>query len=150
MVLRMSRFEILPTVLSHLEYPPERIPEMVEKIRRDEADIVVARRISEKRSFIKKSLSFFYRVILRALFGRNFLDPQSGLKALRREVIEQIWPVESDGFEIDAEILIKASKKGFSIIYVLIEYTHRGTSRVSVIKDPIRMLLSLIKWRLYG
>jgi glycosyltransferase involved in cell wall biosynthesis len=147
--LKRAVGDLIVIIDADLEYPPEKIPEMIEKIEKGEADIVVARRINAERSFMRKTLSLLYRFLLRALFGKNFYDPQSGLKAIRRRVIEEIWPIDSNGFEIDAEILIKSSKKGFSISYIPIKYVHRGNSRVSVVKDSLKMLTSLIKWRLY-
>ncbi len=148
--LEKAKGEIIVVLDADLEYPPEKIPEMVEKILRGEADLVVAQRVDVKRSVLRKILSSLYRLVLRVLFGRDFLDPQSGLKAIRREVIKEIWPIKSDGFEIDAEILVKASKKGFSISYVPVKYVYRGSSRVSVWRDPFKMFFSLLKWRLYG
>ncbi|HIE24159.1 MAG TPA: glycosyltransferase family 2 protein [Candidatus Korarchaeota archaeon] len=144
--LERARGEIAVIIDADLEYPPEKIPEMVEKIRRTGTDIVVAQRVNAKRSLLRKVLSSFYRLILKILFGKDFIDPQSGLKVIRRAVIEEIWPIRSDGFEIDSEILIRAHEKGFKISYVPIAYVHRGNSKVSVL-DPIKMLLSLIKWR---
>ncbi|RLG47347.1 MAG: hypothetical protein DRN92_03370 [Thermoproteota archaeon] len=148
--LERAKGDIIVVLDADLEYPPEKIPEMVEKIERGEADLVVAQRVDVKRSLVRKILSSLYRLILRALFGKDFPDPQSGLKAIKREVIEEIWPIKSDGFEIDTEILVKASKKGFSISYVPVKYVYRGSSRVNVLRDPFKMLLSLVKWRLYG
>ncbi|RLG54069.1 MAG: hypothetical protein DRO00_02250 [Thermoproteota archaeon] len=148
--LEKAKGDIIVLIDADLEYPPEKIPEMIEKIERGEADLVVAQRIDVKRSLLRKILSSFHRLILRVLFGKDFLDPQSGLKAIKSEVIEKIWPIESEGFEIDAEILVKASKKGFSISYVPVKYVYRGSSRVNVLRDPFKMLLSLVKWRLYG
>lgn len=148
--LEKSKGNIIVVLDADLEYPPEKIPEMVEKIMKGGADLVVAQRVDVERSLLRKILSSIYRIILRILFGKDFLDPQSGLKAIRREVIDEIWPIESDGFEIDSEILVKASKRGFSITYVPVKYVYRGSSRVNVLRDPFKMLLSLLKWRLYG
>ena len=148
--LERARGEIIVLIDADLEYPPEKIPEMVEIISRGEADIVVAKRVNSRRSFVRSFLSSIYRFILLVLFGKNFHDPQSGLKAMRREVIDEIWPIASDGFEIDAEILIKAYNNGFKISYVPVKYTYRRESRVSILKDPLKMLSSLIKWRLHG
>lgn len=148
--LEKSKGNIIVVLDADLEYPPEKIPEMVEKIMKGGADLVVAQRVDVERSLLRKILSSIYRIILRILFGKDFLDPQSGLKAIRREVIDEIWPIESDGFEIDSEILVKASKRGFSTTYVPVKYVYRGSSRVNVLRDPFKMLLSLLKWRLYG
>jgi len=148
--LERAMGDIIIVIDADLEYPPEKIPEMVEMILGGEADIVVAKRVNARRSLVRKFLGYLYRFVLMAFFGKNFFDPQSGLKAIRRKVIDEIRPIISDGFEIDAEILVKASKKGFSISYVPVKYVHRGCSRVNVLRDPFRMLLSLVKWRLYG
>ncbi|RLI10966.1 hypothetical protein DRO35_05790 [Candidatus Bathyarchaeota archaeon] len=137
-----------------MEYPPEKIPHLLNAL--DGKDIVVgARKLwknikNRKVRIVRALLSRFYSALINWLFGVNLLDYQSGFKAFKREVIEKIQPLISNGFEIDSEILIKAVNKGFRIGFVPIEYTYKGNSKVNIFRDPVKMFLSMIKWKING
>jgi len=52
-------------------------------------------------------------------------DAITGSKIFTREVYEKIKPIESKGFEVEAEITAKIIKKGFKLTEVPITYTPR-------------------------
>lgn len=146
--------EYIVLIDSDMEYPPERIPDLLDKINGN--DIVVGSRSvwrnvkDGKAKVFRALLSHLYGFIIKKLFGVSLKDYQSGFKAFKREVIEAIQPITSNGFEIDSEILIKAAKKGFRIDFLPITYTYKGNSKVSVISDPLKMLFSLLVWKING
>ena len=149
-----AKGEYIVLIDADMEYPPEKIPHLLNAL--DGNDIVVgARKLwknikNRKVRIIRALLSRFYSALINWLFGVNLLDYQSGFKAFKREVIEEIQPLISNGFEIDSEILIKAVNKGFRIDFVPIEYTYKGNSKVDIIRDPVKMFLSMIKWKISG
>ena len=51
------------------------------------------------------------------IFGLGIKDLTNAFKAYRREVLESI-PIESDGFEINAEIPLKAHLLGFTLVEI--------------------------------
>jgi len=149
-----AKGEYIVLIDSDLEYPPEKIPELLNTINGN--DIVVGSRkiwINRKNGntkAVRAYLSRIYGIIIIRMFGGNFEDLQSGFKAFRRRVIEAIQPLTSNGFEIDSEILIKASRKGFRIGFIPVTYTYKGNSKVNIIRDPIKMLISVMRWKLNG
>ena len=149
-----AKGEYIVLIDADMEYPPEKIPHLLNAL--DGNDIVVgARKLwknikDRKVRIIRALLSRLYSALINWLFGVNLLDYQSGFKAFKREVIEEIQPLISNGFEIDSEILIKAVNKGFRIGFVPIEYTYKGNSKVDIIRDPVKMFLSMIKWKISG
>jgi len=150
--LEMAQGECIVLFDSDMEYPPEKIPEFVEKT--NVYDIVVGCRsvwIDQKGGFtrlIRMFLSHLFGFLVGRLFAIDLQDYQSGLKAFKREVIDAIQPLRSNGFEIDSEILIKAEREGFEIGFIPVRYTFKGKSSVNLITDPIKMFLSLLEWRL--
>jgi len=148
--LKISRGRRIVLIDSDMEYPPERIVDLLNEL--DRADIAIGGRIYAdhyKTKVLRYLASRIYGLILRTLFGiEKLYDPQSGLKAYRREVIEDVSPLISNGFEIDTEILLKAVKKGYRIGYISIKYRYKGNSKVNIFKDSLKMFISILKWRI--
>lgn len=150
----VARGEYIVLIDSDLEYPPEKIPDLLNTI--DGNDIVVGSRsiwINRKNGntkLLRAYLSRLYSVLVRWLFDVNLQDYQSGFKAFRRRVIEAIQPLTSNGFEIDSEILIKALRRGFNVGFIPITYTYKGNSKVNVLRDSSKMFLSVVRWKLNG
>ena len=148
---REAKGDIIVLIDSDLEYPPEKIPEFIKAL--DKADIIVGHRktwLNIKKKLVRRIASIIYVNLVHYLFQvHNFEDIQTGFKAFKRDVIENISPLTSNGFEIDTEILIKASKRGYEIAYVPITYTYKGTSEVKMWKDSLKMLRSILKWKYF-
>lgn len=150
----VARGEYIVLIDSDMEYPPEKIPDLLDGINGN--DIVVGSRSTWENmkngnlKIIRAILSYVYNALLKILFGISFKDCQSGFKAFRRRIIESIQPLTSNGFEIDAEILVKAQNKGFKIGFIPITYSYKGNSKVDVLKDPLRMFISVLRWKLNG
>ncbi len=105
--------DILVMIDADLQYPPEAIPPMVEKL--NETDIVVAFRKNYLDSKVRKFLSRGFKFSFgRLLFGLN-CDIQSGLKAFRAEVWEAIKFQPKSPWTFDLEFLHKANQAGFKI-----------------------------------
>jgi glycosyltransferase involved in cell wall biosynthesis len=146
----IAKGEYIVLIDSDMEYPPEKIPELLEKMNGN--DIVVGSRSIWKNrkngnvKVVRVHLSRTYSMLIRRLFGISLKDYQSGFKAFRYEVIKTIQPLTSNGFEIDSEILIKALERGYKIGFIPIAYSYKGNSKVNIFSDSIRMLLSLLRW----
>jgi len=152
MGLKVSGGSLIVLLDSDMEYPPEKIPALLDEI--DGADIVVGGRVdwrNYKTKVWRRLSSIVYILLLKCLFGTDrLLDPQSGFKAFRREVIEAVSPLTSNGFEIDTEILLKALRKGYTVKYLPITYTYKGNSKVDMLRDPPKMLISVLRWKIHG
>jgi len=150
--LEKARGELIVSIDSDMEYPPERIPELLRKI--NGVDIVIGGRTNwrnYKTKVWRRLSSIVYSLLLKVLFGVNGLhDPQSGFKVYKRKVIDNLSPLTSNGFEIDTEILVKAVKKGYRVDHLPITYTYKGNSKVDMLRDPLRMLISILRWKING
>ena len=98
-----------------------------------------------------------FNLVIRTVMGLNFADTQCGFKAFTRSAahtVFQLTTIERWGF--DPEILFIGLKRGFWIIEVPVSWAHDARSRLSYIKDGMRMLeeLAIIRWNafrgLYG
>ena len=111
------------------------------------ADVAIGSRwLDRERQTIQQPLyrQFFGRCfnwITRTVMGLPFKDTQCGFKAFRREaaqVIFRLQTIERWGF--DPEILFIAQKLRYTIREVPVTWGHDERSRMSYLKDGVKML----------
>ncbi len=77
-----------------------------------EADIVAAYRFDRTgEGYVRVVYSFFYNLLVRALFGCRFRDVNFAFKLVRRSVLQKVQ-LSSEGSFIDAELMVSARKLG--------------------------------------
>lgn len=136
--LEVAKGEKLAFIDSDMEYAPESLPNMVKSI--GPYDIVIGvRRGSKQRAGNRIIFSKLHHIIMKVFFHVNLPDIQSGLKVMKREIFEKVKPLTSNGFEIDSEILVKAVRKGYKVGCVPIIYHPKGSSKVNLVRDPLKM-----------
>jgi glycosyltransferase involved in cell wall biosynthesis len=100
---------------------------------------------------------------LRHLMGRVFnllvkwvavpglQDTQCGFKCFRRVAAEDLFRAQTeDGWAFDVEILFLARRRGYVVREVAIDWTYRPNSRVSPLRDALRMARDVVSIRLKG
>ena len=99
---------------------------------RHEADIVIASRYvrggAAYTDFSRRALSQLLNFALRNVLAIPAKDVSSGFRLYRRAVVEGL-ALESDNFEVQEEILVKAQVRGFRIKEVPFTYFPRGEGR---------------------
>jgi glycosyltransferase involved in cell wall biosynthesis len=119
------------------------------------ADIVIGSRWLEKgRQTHRQPLyrQFFgrcFNAVIRLVMGLQFADTQCGFKAFTRaaaQTVFQLQTIERWGF--DPEILFIALKRGYRIQEVPVSWGHDERSRMSYLKDGMKMLeeIAVIRW----
>jgi dolichyl-phosphate beta-glucosyltransferase len=119
------------------------------------ADIAIGSRWLERgRQTIHQPLyrQFFgrcFNAITRLVMGLPFADTQCGFKAFRRsaaQTVFQLQRIERWGF--DPELLFIARKRGYTVKEVPVTWGHDERSRISYLKDGIKMLEEIlyIRW----
>ena len=127
------------------------------------ADIAIGSRWLEssrqthRQPLYRQILGRCFNAVTRFVMGLQFADTQCGFKAFTREAAQTVFQLQTImrwGF--DPEILFIALKRGFWIIEVPVSWAHDSRSRVSYIRDGMKMLeeLAIIRWNafrgLYG
>jgi dolichyl-phosphate beta-glucosyltransferase len=121
----------------------------------DGADIAIGSRWLERgRQTHQQPLyrQFFgrcFNAVTRGVMGLHFADTQCGFKAFTRaaaQTVFQLQTIERWGF--DPEILFIALKCGYRVDEVAVSWGHDERSRMSYLKDGIRMLedVATIRW----
>jgi len=131
------------TMDADLNHDPEEIYTLLDASK--EGDVVVGSR-SKSRGLVKE-LPWFKRIVsastnwvLRNAFDMHSSDLTSGFRIYHTKVVESVRDeLVSKNFEVTAELLIRAKKKGFSIVEVPITFTRRprGSSKLSFAKSGV-------------
>lgn len=86
-----------------------------------------------------------YNRLLRLLVLPGIRDSQCGLKVFTANAaVTCFTPLRTKRFGFDAEVLVRARRRGWSIAEVPVRWSHVEASRVSPGRDAARMLLDLL------
>lgn len=136
-------------------YNPKEIPKLVDPIIKGKCDVVLGCRL--KRNMLPTSMSpinRFGNLILSMIFDLLFLervkDTQSGFRAIRKRLLENI-SYEDYGMPYVTEQLIKLAKKFARIKEVEINYRPRiGETKLCTWTDGFKILKCILKGRFGG
>ena len=119
------------------------------------ADIAIGSRWLERtRQTIRQPLyrQFFGRCfngVTRLIMGLPFADTQCGFKAFTRDAAQTVFQLQTiERWGFDPEILFIALKRGYRIEEVPVSWAHDERSRISYLKDGMRMLqdIAIVRW----
>jgi glycosyltransferase involved in cell wall biosynthesis len=111
-----------------------------------EADMICAFRFDRTSEGLKRiAYSFFYNALIRNLFDVQLKDINFSFKVMHRRVLESI-ELKSEGSFIDAELVVKAIRKGFRVFQMGVDYFPR-TRGLSTLASPqviVKMVRELV------
>lgn len=138
-----------------LELDPRDYPNILEPIIKGDEKIVYGSRFKEK-NIKKVPLVTYYgnkflTCLTNLLFGSKLTDMATAYKAFKKETVKNI-KLETNGFEIDAELTVKLLKKGYRISEVPIRYYPRTKKEGKKLKitHGISIVLTLLKLWLFS
>jgi glycosyltransferase involved in cell wall biosynthesis len=116
----------------------------------DEADIVLASKraagADDRRSVLRRTATWGFNMVLRALFGSKVTDTH-GMKMVRREVVATVVPtVLSTKDLFDTELVIRAERQGYRIAEVPAVVEEQRAARSSFLKRIPRTVRGV--WRI--
>jgi len=137
-----------------LSTPLTETPKLIDPIANGEIDIAVGSRALD-RSLIgihqpwrREQGGRVFNVLVRVATGLPFWDTQCGFKAFRLEVCRPILEAaQVDGFAFDVELLLLAQRAGLRIREIPVRWNHAQGSKVSFLRDSLRMLREVIALR---
>ena len=90
-----------------------------------------------------------FNAVTRAVMGLRFADTQCGFKAFTRDAARTVFQLQTiEGWGFDPEILFIAVKRGYRVVEVPVSWAHDERTRMSYLKDGMRMLedIGTIRW----
>jgi glycosyltransferase involved in cell wall biosynthesis len=121
------------------------------------ADIAIGSRWLDKRlqtrpqPLYRRVLGRVFNLALRTVLGMNYKDTQCGFKAFTRRAADAVFPlqiIERWGF--DPEILFLARRTGLRVDEVAVKWAHQENTKISPIRDGLRMFSELLTIRWYA
>ena len=146
-VAKKLGYDVLVTIDCDCTYPAERIPALLKAID-DGAGMVIGVRnmknIRKRHRLPNKVHTWAINFLFFRFFNNWLHDINSGMRAFR---LDKIKPFKSKGFDIEAEITIRAIKDGLKISEIPVEYEKRvGESKIRI-KDGFTILMRIVKER---
>jgi glycosyltransferase involved in cell wall biosynthesis len=104
---------------------------------------------TRKQPVYRQLFGRIYNLLLRVFLGLRFKDTQCGFKAFKRAAAKAIFPLQRiERWGFDPEVLYVARRLGFRVVEVPVEWAHSSGTRLSPLRDGLRMFgeLLTIRW----
>jgi glycosyltransferase involved in cell wall biosynthesis len=143
--------EIIVTIDADNQNSAEEIPNLIKPILDDKADFVIGSRYLGK---------YYYKIplttrlgekitnfLLGIRYGTKILNSQSGFRAFKRKILNDIIPLREEKMAFTIEFLTKALRKRYRVIEIPKTETKRkhGKSKVNRLVDGFNILYTLLK-----
>jgi glycosyltransferase involved in cell wall biosynthesis len=131
-------------------YPIDRIPELVAAAAG--ADMVVGSRTAA--DVVYPLIRKIPKVVLKSyaswLSRCNIPDLNSGMRVIRRTVVERFLPILPDTFSFTTTITIAMHTNGYEVLYHPIGYAaRRGKSKIRPVRDTLRFVKLIVRTGTY-
>ncbi|MDK1384018.1 glycosyltransferase [Sinorhizobium sp. 8-89] len=126
-------------------YSPVDAEDLIRTLVTEQADMVVGIRRHIRIEAGRQGHAFGNRIfnrLYRSIFGTDFSDIFSGYRAFSRRFVKS-FPALSDGFEIETEMSVHASRLKLPVCELELDYGRRpqgSHSKLSTVKDGVRIL----------
>ena len=102
----------------------------------------------QRQPLYRQLLGRIFNLVLRMILGLKFKDTQCGFKAFTGNAAQTIFPLQKiERWGFDPELLYLARKFGFTVKEVPVAWSHREGTRISPLRDGIRMFGEVLKIR---
>ncbi len=140
-----AKYELVAMIDADLQYPPEAIPAMVEKID-EKISIVVANRVKSTTSILRRLVSRMFLIPFGKFLHGFDCDVQSGLKVFKREIVERI-KLNPGPWSFDLEFLVKARNAAYKVdsVDIVFDKRHNEKAKISLIPAALEIGISALK-----
>ncbi|HEY0370409.1 MAG TPA: glycosyltransferase family 2 protein [Thermoanaerobaculia bacterium] len=131
---------------SDIPFDPDVLGRAIRAMELTDADMIAAYRHDRTMEGFKRGVyTLVYNWLIGILFGWPHRDINFSFKLMKRSVLEAI-ELRSEGSLIDAELVVKAKNRGFTIQQIGIDYfpRTRGTSHLSSFGVVLKILRELV------
>ncbi len=145
--VRKLRYEALIAMDGDGQHSPSDIAAFTACYQNTNADIINGNRMHNPRGMplVRLATNRLMSWAISLFCRQHIPDTQCGFRLIKTNVLDAV-KLESSDFEIETEVLIKASKKGFKITSVDIQTIYRDeVSKIQPVRDTVRFMAYL--WR---
>ena len=144
--------ELLMTIDADCTYPVSSIPFLVDTVKKEDADMVIASRFLGQITAMSK-LNYYGNVafskLISILTGKVITDGSSGMRVFKHCIWDDI-DVKSRGLDWEVEMTTKVIQKGYDVFEIPIAYSDRvGSSKLNPLTDGFRFFVAIIRGRFF-
>ncbi|MCA9450553.1 MAG: glycosyltransferase family 2 protein, partial [Candidatus Omnitrophica bacterium] len=145
-----SEGDVIVILDADLTYPPERIPELLDRL--VDRDMVVGARTGATVHIpmIRRPAKWFLNQLANRVAGQKIPDLNSGLRVFRREIAMKYFHLFPDGFSFTTTITLASLCDGHRVEFIPIDYTKRsGKSKSRPLRDTFNFIVLIIRMAAY-
>ena len=104
---------------------------------------------TERQPWHRQLYGRLFNFALRMVLGLKYRDTQCGFKAFTRDAAQTVFQLQTiERWGFDPEILFIALKRGYRVEEVPVSWAHDERTRMSYLKDGMRMLqdIAIVRW----
>lgn len=148
--IQKARFDLIAIIDADGTYPPSTLPHLLAEMTNEgfDYDMVVGSRTGAhvKIPILRKPAKWFLTKLANYLTGSKIPDLNSGLRVIKRGLIERFVDLLPDGFSLTTTITIAALTNGYQVKYIPINYYKRtGQSSIRPLQDFIGFLTLIVR-----
>jgi glycosyltransferase involved in cell wall biosynthesis len=148
--LKTARHELIAITDADGTYPPAALPALVRAM--DEADMVVGARVGDNVSIplLRRPAKWMLARLANYLSATTIPDLNSGLRVMRKSVLERFLNMLPRGFSFTTTITLAMLCNDYRIRYQPIDYHPRtGKSKIKPISDTFGFFLTIVRTIMY-
>ena len=138
-------FDAVLTLDADGQHDPDDIPALVSRFRETSAGIVIGTRMAQRDRIPRYRLipNLVGNFFLSRASGRPVEDSQCGMRIYSSRVLTEV-SVQSSRFDAEAELIIKAGRRGFTFAFVPISTIYREGAKSHFIPVKDTYLISMV------
>ena len=146
----VNDFDAIITLDADLQHDPSEIPKFIKAYATRQSNLVIGNRLADKDEIprMRYAPNRIGTYTFSWLIGQCVEDSQCGFRLYDREVMANIT-ILNDGFEAEADILLRAGKRGYKIGFVPVKAIYfpdrRHRSYYRPIKDTFRISIIFLR-----
>lgn len=148
--IRKSRGEFVVITDADGTYPTERLPELIEQAKK--ADMVVGARTGAEVTYskLRRIPKIFLKAYCSWIAGQPIPDMNSGMRVMRRSVLERYLNILPNGFSFTTTITLAMLTNDHDVRYVPINYAARvGRSKIKPVRDTVNFVQLIVRTGMY-
>jgi glycosyltransferase involved in cell wall biosynthesis len=130
-------------------YPAEQVEALIQPVMADQSDMVIGSRIlNGHRSqfhWINLLGNILFQRLINFIFRSQLTDILSGYRCMSRQMVKRL-PLFARGFDIEAELTVKALERGYRLEEVTVGLRPRTSgslSKIRILPDGIKILTTI-------
>ncbi|MEI8011726.1 MAG: glycosyltransferase family 2 protein [Candidatus Omnitrophota bacterium] len=141
------KYEALITMDADGQHAVSDLPGFVSVFEKEKPDVICGNRMQDHRDmpWVRFLTNWIMSALISLVCRQRIYDSQCGYRLIRCEVLRNIQ-LSSSAFEIESEVLIKASKKRYRIASVPVKTIYGDeVSKINPFFDTVRFLVYIVR-----